>query len=119
MTENVRNEFNVHPGAHVGAQIGVMHGDIHQHDGASADVGALLGELRRAFDREAAAGRLDAETIADAGSELAASGGTEAAADPERRAGFLRAMRRVKGLVEDSAGLAAKVAAVIAAVKGL
>lgn len=90
-----------------------------QHGSSSMDLPAELAALRDRLDLERSAGNLDAETYEAARTELEAASKALAAETPEGKGTFVLALKRLRGLVADAAELAAKIAALLAAVKGL
>jgi hypothetical protein len=87
----------------------------------SADVNVVrhqLAELRHALTEHQRTGRLDEDTYQAAVTELYVADESLAAPDEKRRSRFMLAMRRLKGLVDDVADLAAKVAAIMQAARG-
>ncbi|GAB3126439.1 hypothetical protein GCM10027160_50100 [Streptomyces calidiresistens] len=119
----------VHGGIHHGG-IGVNRGEVNQRwiGATGADTGEETANLRRELERlrvelkEALRRReIDEETHRDAGAELdEAERHAEAAEarDEPARGRVLRALRRLKGLVEDVGGLAGAVTALINVVRG-
>jgi adenosylhomocysteine nucleosidase len=102
--------------ARVGAQFGQVIGNVTVGVGSgpvdlASEIAALRGAVRRAHQD----GRLDDATYAAAEHELTDAGGF-ADGDPGRLAVSLKKLR---GLVADTADIAARVAAIISAVKGL
>lgn len=87
-------------------------------NGSPTGVREQIAELRAALAEHHQAGRLDAGTFADAEAELREADTYASATDEESRGRVVRAMRRLKGLVEEVTDLAAKVAAIISAVRG-
>ncbi|AEV85800.1 hypothetical protein ACWT_4779 [Actinoplanes sp. SE50] len=105
--------FTTSGNARVGTQIGHLSGDLHQ--GASAGLPGEIDRLRLLLDRAHERGDLDTDTLAAAGQDLEAA---RAAVGESRRGRAVVALRRLNGLVGDVAGLAAPVAAILAAVNG-
>jgi 8-oxo-dGTP diphosphatase len=114
--ENVAKDHAV-----VGAQIGRMTGGAVRVDAAGqpGELGAQLETLRLALVEARRTGQLDAATYAEARTELATALERLPAADGDGRSGFVLALRKLKGLVEDAVGLAAQVSAILAATGGL
>lgn len=108
-------------GQQIGTRIDHIRGDVHT--GGSADqfdeVRRQLGDLRRALRDQQLAGRLDEETYEAAVDELRGADVYLTAPDPAAKSRFVMAMRRLKGLLEEVADLAAKVTAIIHTVRGL
>ncbi|MQS06246.1 hypothetical protein [Streptomyces alkaliphilus] len=110
--------------------IGINHGEVSQRwiGATGADAGEETANLRRELERlrvelkEALRRReIDEETHRDAGAELdEAERHAEAAQarDEPARGRVLRALRRLKGMVEDVGGLAGAVTALINVVRG-
>jgi hypothetical protein len=105
------------------AQVGQMIGSqtTTYSTETSADVDGVrhqLAELRRSLTEHQRSGRLDEDTYEAAVNELGIANESLAAPDEKQRSRFMLAMRRLKGLVDDVADLAAKVAAIMHAVRG-
>ncbi|HEY9475939.1 MAG TPA: hypothetical protein VIS06_19075 [Mycobacteriales bacterium] len=79
---------------------------------------AQIAEIRRLLVDLHRDGRLDEDTFAEARTELRRAEEYAASPDRESRNKLVLAMRKLKGLVEEVADLAAKVAAVISAARG-
>jgi hypothetical protein len=103
----------------IGSRIDHVTGDVHIGDRRpSTDDEHLhhqLADLRRALAEAQAAGTIDQETYEEATAELRTADASLAIPGRPR---FLPAMRKLKGLVEDVAALATKVATIIDAVRG-
>jgi len=102
------------------AQVGQMIGSqtTTYSTATSVDVEGVrhqMVELRRALAEHQRAGRLDEDTYEAAVNELRMADESLAAPDEKRHSRFMLAMRRLKGLVDDVADLAAKVAAIMQA----
>lgn len=95
-----------------------VHIDAGSPVGQGADLAADLAALRVAVARERSTGQLDKPTADAAEAELdAAQGALDDA--PADKGVFVTALKRLRGLVADVAGLAIAVAALIAAAHGL
>ena len=86
---------------------------------ATADLVAELAAFRDHLKRERAMGKVDETTYVAAEAELDIASEALAADTPEGKSNFVLALKRLRGLIADVAELAARVATVIAAVKGL
>lgn len=84
-----------------------------------AGVTDQLAALREELAREHAEGRVDEDTHEAATAELDVAGKGLEEATPESRKTSLLALKRLRGLLGDLASLAAKVASLITAVRGL
>jgi hypothetical protein len=82
------------------------------------DLRRQLADLRREVAAYRRAGLLDEGTFADAEMELHTADAHAAGSDPDSRGALVRALKKLKAVVDHVADLAAKVAAVIAAVRG-
>lgn len=112
--------FNIaQDNAHVGQQIGHLDNRYyHATDWSDAAVRQQLADLRRALADHLTAGDLDKATYEAAEDELRAADSYLAAPDGGQHNRVVLALRRLKGLVEEIADLATKVAAAITAVRG-
>ena len=106
-------------GAQVGIQAGQIFGGAYVNQPGPTqmnDVGTLLKQLGEAIEDAYRAGRLDAETYESAREELSTA--TDAKAPegerPPRR--FVLALKRLKGMVDDVAGLGAKIATILSSI---
>lgn len=98
---------------------GTFHVSLTSSHPAPVDIPARLADLREELAREHSSGRIDTETHEAASEEIdIASEGVEEATPQSRKASLL-ALKRLMGLLGDLASLAAKVASLITAVKGL
>jgi adenosylhomocysteine nucleosidase len=108
--------------ARVGVQAGQIHGNINVTVGSlpdpSLDLAASLADLRGRLKRAHRDGQLDEETYAAAESELDVADEC-LRGDPSRISGVLVALKRLRGLVADVAGLAAILATIVAVAKEL
>jgi 8-oxo-dGTP diphosphatase len=107
-------------GSRVGIQAGQIFGGVTF--GADADrpvdLAASLADLRTDLKQGHLDGHLDEETYAAAESELAAA--TECVpAGPPKRGALMVALKRLRGLVADVPELAARLATIIVAVRGM
>lgn len=105
----------------IGTRIDHVDGDVHI-GGTPAAPDVLrrqLAEIRRVLADEQAAGRLGQDTYEAAADELRAAVSYLSTPGNAGRKRFVLAMKRLKGLVEGVADLAAKVAAAINAARGL
>ncbi|MGC4869377.1 purine phosphorylase [Micromonospora sp. DT53] len=106
--------------AHVGVQAGQIYGNVTV--GADADrptnVAASIADLRTHLKQAHLDGQLDEETYAAAESELHTATECLTATTPEKRSGLIVALKRLRGLVSDVTELAARLAAIIAVVRG-
>jgi adenosylhomocysteine nucleosidase len=108
----------------VGIQAGSVTGStVWQNtspNGRSAtDFAAELAALRAELKRERSRGQLDGATYEAARSELDIADEALESPTPESKKTFLLALKRLGGLIGDLTGLAAKIAALITAAKGL
>ncbi|MEV4760767.1 5'-methylthioadenosine/S-adenosylhomocysteine nucleosidase [Micromonospora sp. NPDC049559] len=107
--------------ARVGVQAGQIHGNVIV--GAAPDrpidLAASIADLRQHLKQAHLDGRLDEETYAAAESELDAASECLSDDEPQRRGGLLVALKRLRGLVADVAELAARLATIIAVVRGM
>ncbi|WP_282771922.1 5'-methylthioadenosine/S-adenosylhomocysteine nucleosidase [Saccharomonospora viridis] len=83
------------------------------------DPAAELAALRRLISRERAQGCIDEATYEAAQVELDLAGEALEKDTPEGKSTFVLALKRLRGLIGDVAELAAKVAAMITAVRGI
>jgi hypothetical protein len=106
--------------ARAGRQLGRVSTYIEHAGGgvglSTPDLAKVLAELRRLLAEHRS--DLDAETYDDATAQLADAEAHAAACDDAGRRAFIRALQRLKGLVEGTADLVAKVSAAIAAARG-
>jgi nucleoside phosphorylase/ADP-ribose pyrophosphatase YjhB (NUDIX family) len=106
--------------ARVGAQAGQIFGDVHAGAAALTPTGLdeQLADLREHIRRAYRAGDLDRETHEAAQAELDTA--ATLAGDPEEASGRLVVvLKRLRGLISDVADLGAKVATILATVRGL
>jgi 8-oxo-dGTP diphosphatase len=107
--------------ARVGVQAGQIYGNVTI--GADAerpiDLAASIADLRTHLKQAHLDGQLDGETYAAAESELDAATECLSAGTPEKKGGLLVALKRLRGLVADVTELAARLAAIIAVVRGM
>ncbi|HEY6739176.1 MAG TPA: 5'-methylthioadenosine/S-adenosylhomocysteine nucleosidase [Actinopolymorphaceae bacterium] len=105
-----------HGGAHVGIQAGQIFGGAYVNQPAPAqvsDVGTLLKQLGEAIEDAYRAGRLDAETYESAREELSTATDAKAPEGERPPRKFVLALKRLKGMVDDVAGLGAKIATIL------
>lgn len=107
--------------ARVGVQAGQIFGDVTIGGAPDrpVDLAASIGELREQLKQAHLDGQLDEETYAAAESELDTATDCLNERPAGRRGGLLLALRRLRGLVDDTADLAARLATIIAVVKGM
>lgn len=107
--------------AQVGVQAGQIYGNVTVGAGAERpiDLAASIADLRTHLKQAHLDGQLDEETYAAAESELDAATECVSAGTPERKSGLMVALKRLRGLVADVADLAARLAAIIAVVRGM
>lgn len=107
--------------AHVGVQAGQIYGNITV--GAEAvrpiDLATSIADFRTHLKQAHLDGQLDEETYAAAESELEAATTCVSADTAEKKSGLMVALKRLRGLVADVAELAARLAAIIAVVRGM
>lgn len=83
------------------------------------DLVAKLEAVRQELARARSTGELDSITYAAAEDELDTAGKALEEHTPEGQSRFVLALKRLRGLIEDAAEVATKVATLIAAVNGL
>jgi 8-oxo-dGTP diphosphatase len=107
--------------AHVGVQAGQIYGNVTVGTGADRpiDLAASIADLRTHIKQAHLDGQLDEETYAAAESELQAATACVSAGTPEKKSGLMVALKRLWGLVADVSELAARLAAIIAVVRGM
>ncbi|MBY8870503.1 5'-methylthioadenosine/S-adenosylhomocysteine nucleosidase [Micromonospora sp. PLK6-60] len=107
--------------ARVGVQAGQIHGDVtvSADPQRPVDLAADLAELRRHVKQARLDGHLDEETYAAAESELDTATECLPASEPDKKGALLVTLKRLRGLVADVAELAARLAAIIAVVRGM
>lgn len=88
-------------------------------DESAVDIASELAALRDQLARERTTGNIDDETYEAASQELDIARKALVEETPEGNSAFVLALKRLRGLVADIAGLTAQVAALITAVKGL
>ncbi|MFI6497440.1 purine phosphorylase [Nonomuraea typhae] len=116
MTDQVKNIASGH--ATVGVQAGQIHGNvtIGAPSQAALDWAAQLAELRERLAKARTAGEVDEDTFAAAADELAV---VETSMEPPaEQSRALLALKKLRGLLMDVTELAARVTAVIAAIRG-
>ncbi|MET7706961.1 5'-methylthioadenosine/S-adenosylhomocysteine nucleosidase [Micromonospora sp. NPDC005413] len=107
--------------AHVGVQAGQIYGNVTVGAGADQpiDLAASIADLRTHLKQAHLDGQLDEETYAAAESELEAATACVSAGTAEKKSGLMVALKRLRGLVADVSELAARLAAIIAVVRGM
>lgn len=107
--------------ARVGVQAGQIHGDVVVGAGSDRpiDLAASIADLRHHLRRARLDDHLDEDTYAAAESELDTATDCLREGSASRYGGLLVALKRLRGLVADVAELAARLAAIIAVVKGM
>lgn len=85
----------------------------------TVDLAAQLAAVREQLKRERTAGSLDDDTYKAAQAELDIASTALDSTTPERTSTFVLALKRLRGLIADVTDLATKIAALIAAAKGL
>ncbi|WP_409494418.1 purine phosphorylase [Amycolatopsis sp. cmx-11-12] len=108
----------------IGMQAGSITGstvvqNVSSHPENAPDFATELSRLRRDLDWEHSQGQLDDDTYEDARSQLDIADKALASDTPEGKKTFMLALKRLGGLIADLAGPAAKIAALVAAAKGL
>ena len=107
--------------ARVGVQAGTVHGGIvqgHHWQADSAGIPAQLADLREKLAKARADGDMDGDTFAAAEQELDTIAEALPSAGEKASPHVMIALSRLRGLLMDWAELAAKVTAVIAALRG-
>jgi adenosylhomocysteine nucleosidase len=107
--------------ARVGVQAGQIYGNVTVGAGAERpiDLAASIADLRSHLKQAHLDGQLDEETYAAAESELDAATECVSSGTPEKKSGLLVALKRLRGLVADVTELGARLAAIIAVVRGM
>jgi adenosylhomocysteine nucleosidase len=107
--------------ARVGVQAGQIHGNaiVGADSDRPIDLAASIADLRNRLKRAHLDGHLDEETYAAAESELDAATDCLRESPAGKKGGLLVALKRLRGLVADVAELAARLAAIIAVVRGM
>lgn len=108
----------------VGAQGSVVNGGVHFYGSEPAAYAGMsrrqqIEELRRALAEAHTAGDIDTPTHTEAAEALDEASQHADAPGEDGQNAFVRALRKVKGLVDEVGGLVAAVAAVIATVAGV
>jgi 8-oxo-dGTP diphosphatase len=118
MTGNVLNLAQ--DNARVTMQVGVVYGDvtIGRDAGAGPDLRARLADLRDRLEKARRNREIDEATYAAAAEELSVASGSLAEGSGGDRERALLALKKLRGLLADSADLMPIVTAVIAAVTG-
>lgn len=104
----------------IGTRIDHVAGPVHlgTTSAHSDDLRGQVVELRRALEESRRAGLVDEGTFAEAEIELRVVDSHVAAGDPDSRGRLVRALKKLKALVEDVADLAAKISVVLAVARG-
>lgn len=106
--------------ARVGTQVGQVFGSVVSNaDASEPDVAAELAALRDLLKKAHQDGRLDDDTYRATSEELDGANGALDDTSPQGRTKLLMALKRMRGLVSDTADLAVQVAAIISSVKDL
>ncbi|WP_062428972.1 5'-methylthioadenosine/S-adenosylhomocysteine nucleosidase family protein [Herbidospora daliensis] len=107
--------------ARVGVMAGAIHGDVNLNQAPEEreDPEVLLAELRRRLGAARRDGVVDEATYSHAGQEIDTAADSLAEGTSEGKSTALIALKKVNGLLMDVADLAARVVAIIAAIKGL
>ncbi|MDG4807173.1 5'-methylthioadenosine/S-adenosylhomocysteine nucleosidase [Micromonospora sp. WMMD1120] len=117
----MKNENLATGNARVGVQAGQIHGNVtigvSRED--PVDLAVSIADLRRQMKQACLDGRLDEETYAAAEAELDAAAGCLRDGSATDRGGFLVSLKRLRGLVADVSELAARLAMIIAAARGM
>ncbi|MCX4391253.1 5'-methylthioadenosine/S-adenosylhomocysteine nucleosidase [Micromonospora peucetia] len=120
-TMSMSNRNTASGNAQVGVQAGQIYGNVTVGAGTERpiDLAASIADLRTHLKQAHLDGQLDQETYAAAESELDAATECASAGMPEKRSGLMVALKRLRGLVADVTELAARLAAIIAVVRGM
>ncbi|MCP3784922.1 5'-methylthioadenosine/S-adenosylhomocysteine nucleosidase [Micromonospora sp. A3M-1-15] len=107
--------------AQVGVQAGQIYGNVNvgAHAEQPIDLAASIADLRTHLKQAHLDGQLDEDTYAAAESELEVATACVSAGTTEKKSGLMVALKRLRGLVADVAELAARLAAIIAVVRGM
>lgn len=107
--------------AQVGVQAGQIYGNVTvgSHAEQPIDLAASIADLRTHLKQAHLDGQLDEDTYAAAESELEVATACVSAGTTEKKRGLMVALKRLRGLVADVAELAARLAAIIAVVRGM
>ncbi|MEV4897613.1 5'-methylthioadenosine/S-adenosylhomocysteine nucleosidase [Nonomuraea sp. NPDC055795] len=120
MSDSVKNVAR--DNARVGVQAGHIHGNViigPLPPTKAADPAAQLAELRDRLVRARKAQEVDEDTFTAAEEEIAAAAESLSESTAEGRSKAVIALRKLRGLLADVAELAAHVAAVITAIRGV
>lgn len=120
-THNIRNVVSG-SNTWVGAQAGVVHGDVTvgaPTERTPVDLPTALAGFRAQLSTAHTAGAVDAATFAAAEAELTAADEALRANSPESRRTLVVSLKKVRGLVLDVVDLAARIAVVITLAQGL
>ncbi|GGK91822.1 hypothetical protein Sme01_54190 [Sphaerisporangium melleum] len=120
MTDSVKNIAR--DNARVGVQAGHIHGNVtigHPLQTQTTDPAAQLAELRERLARARKAQEVDEDTFTAAEEEIAVAAESLSESTEQGRSKAMIALKRLRGLLADVAELAAHVAAVIAAIRGV
>ncbi|MEU8020663.1 5'-methylthioadenosine/S-adenosylhomocysteine nucleosidase [Micromonospora haikouensis] len=118
---SMKNENLASGNARVGVQAGQIHGNviIGTSPDEPLDLAASIADLRIRLKQACLDGRLDEETYAAAEVELDAATGCLRDGSATNEGGLLMSLKRLRGLVADVSELAARLAIIIAAARGL
>ncbi|MEV4808718.1 5'-methylthioadenosine/S-adenosylhomocysteine nucleosidase [Micromonospora avicenniae] len=107
--------------ARVGVQAGQIHGNVNvgADPDRSIDLAASIADLRNLLKQAHLDGHLDQETYTAAESELDLATVCVTDSSTGKKSRLLVALKRLRGLVADVTELAARLAAIIAVVKGM
>jgi 8-oxo-dGTP diphosphatase len=117
----MKNENFATGNARVGVQAGQIHGNVTIGISREepVDLAVSIADLRRQMKQACLDGKLDEETYAAAEAELDAAAGCLRDGSATDRGGFLVSLKRLRGLVADVSELAARLAMIIAAARGI
>jgi adenosylhomocysteine nucleosidase len=107
--------------AHVGIQAGQVIGDVHitPERVAPADLVGLIADFRRELGQARREGLLDESTFQAAQAELDSVTRSLSPATEQNHSRLMVALKRLRGLIAEVAGLAAKIATIISAARGM
>ncbi|MFJ6198263.1 purine phosphorylase [Micromonospora sp. NPDC092111] len=121
LTMPMSNHNTASGNAQVGMQAGQIYGNVSIGGRVEQpiDLAASIASLRTHLKQAHLDGQLDEDTYAAAESELEAATKCVPASTPETKSGLMVALKRLRGLVADVSELAARLAAIIAVVRGM